>query len=78
MSDHSEWLEHPQTVLYRKGLRDKARAIRYQAYLHLEVSSDDRAYLRSIEDQIEALDAGPVIEDAETIAKEAKRDGFDI
>ena len=59
-------------------MRDKARAIRYQAYLDLQVSSDGRAYLRAIEDQIEALDAGPVIEDAEAIAKEAKRDGFDI
>jgi hypothetical protein len=76
IEQHKEWLDHPMTQEFRKSLRDKARSIRYQAYLKLELSVKDREYLYVMEDMIDAMDAGPVIEDQETIAKEAKKDGY--
>lgn len=55
---------------------NKARAIRYQAFVELKLSKSNREYLYALEEMLSAMDAEDVIENMETIIKEAKKDGF--
>lgn len=52
-------------------MKDKAQAMRFQAYLHLDLPNADRTYLELLEDIIRALGEEPIEADPKKLAKEA-------
>ena len=70
---HKEWLEHPETRKFLDSLKDKAQAIRFQAYLHLELPDNDKVYVELLEDIIRALGEEPIDDSPDGLAKEAAK-----